>query len=140
LNGDLKENAYFDHDADIGIIGRGETVELCFADAARQLFALMGDLKVVKPLKTIRIDFHEADLDFAFVSWLNLLLAQAHSEELLLSEFTLHKTGTHWHGQASGEAWREGIERGTDVKGATLTMLSVQEKQGLWEARCVVDV
>jgi len=25
---------YFDHDADIGIIGRGQTLEACFADAA----------------------------------------------------------------------------------------------------------
>ena len=35
---------------------------------------------------------------------------------------------------------RAGMERGVDVKGATLTMLSVAPTDGGWEARCVVDV
>jgi SHS2 domain-containing protein len=32
------------------------------------------------------------------------------------------------------------MERGTEVKGATLTMLSVRRADGGWEARCVIDV
>ncbi|MGZ5662035.1 MAG: archease, partial [Usitatibacter sp.] len=50
------------------------------------------------------------------------------------------RAGPRWLGEAWGEPWREGLERGTEVKGATLTMLSVKRAGGLWEARCVVDV
>ncbi|MDE2366260.1 MAG: archease, partial [Betaproteobacteria bacterium] len=32
------------------------------------------------------------------------------------------------------------LERGVEVKGATLTMLSVKQAGAIWEARCVVDV
>jgi len=43
-------------------------------------------------------------------------------------------------GGASGEPWRPGLERGVEVKGATLTALVVKRDEKGWEARCVVDV
>ena len=48
--------------------------------------------------------------------------------------------GAHWHGVARGERWRDELARGTEVKGATLTALSVRHSDAGWEARCVVDV
>ena len=45
-----------------------------------------------------------------------------------------------WRGGASGEPWRRDLERGTEVKGATLTMLEVKQERDGWRARCVVDV
>ena len=46
----------------------------------------------------------------------------------------------HWHGSAWGEPWRPDMERGTQVKGATLTALQVARHGEGWEARCVVDL
>ena len=40
---------YFDHEADIGIIGRGETVEQACAAAAEATFAVMVDSAAVRP-------------------------------------------------------------------------------------------
>jgi SHS2 domain-containing protein len=75
------------------------------------------------------------------VRWLNLLLAHAHDRGLALGAFALRREAGRWHGEAWGEPWREDLERGTGVKGATLTMLSVRRAgEGGWEARCVVDV
>jgi protein archease len=55
--------------------------------------------------------------------------------------FELSRDGSRWTGRAWGETWRADLERGTEVKGATLTMLSVRQSAGAgWEARCVVDV
>jgi SHS2 domain-containing protein len=45
-----------------------------------------------------------------------------------------------WSAEALGEKWREDLERGVEVKGATLTMLSVKKTGAMWEARCIVDV
>lgn len=131
---------YFDHDADIGIIGRGNTLMDCFADGARVMFSMMTDLSVVKPNTTCQITFEESDIELAFVTWLNRLLAESNANNLVFSLFTITQTGNHWRGEAHGETWRDDMERGTDVKGATLTMLSVKKIDDEWEARCVVDV
>ena len=44
-----------------------------------------------------------------------------------------------WRGGARASPGA-GLERGVEVKGATLTMLRVSEDVAGWEARCVVDV
>jgi SHS2 domain-containing protein len=132
---------YFDHDADVGVIGRGPDVESAFAAAARGVFALITDIGAVARHECVHVEFDEPDVELAFVRWLNLLLAHAAERGLVLADFDLRREGSHWRGEAWGERWREGLERGTDVKGATLTMLSVVARgPQTWEARCVVDV
>jgi SHS2 domain-containing protein len=131
---------YFEHGADIGVIGRGPTVEGAFAQAARAMFAIMVDIDAVRPLDAIEFGFDEDDLELALVRWLNGLLAQARERGLVLSEFTVARSGDHWHGAARGERWRDDLARGTEVKGATLTALAVRQVDGCWDARCVVDV
>ena len=132
--------SYFDHDADVGVIGRGATIEEAFESAARATFALMADLEQVRPLDTIALDFEEADAEIALVRWLNLLITLAREHRMTFRRFWIEKDGVHWRGGASGEPWRPGIDRGVEVKGATLTMLQVKERADGWEARCVVDV
>jgi SHS2 domain-containing protein len=134
------EYAYFDHDADVGIIGRGERAEDALVAAAQAVFALTTRLADVRPLERLEIEFEEADAEYALVAWLNLLVARAQERGLALGRFALARVGDRWKGEAWGEPWREGLERGTDVKGATLTMLSVKRGEGGWDARCVVDV
>ena len=131
---------YFDHDADIGIIGCGKTLERAFESAAQAMFAIMSDIAVLHSDVTAQIDFDEADVELALVTWLNLLLAHAREEQAVFGHFRLQREGDRWHGAASGQRWDESMERGVEVKGATLTMLSVRQQQGNWEARCVVDV
>ena len=132
--------SYFDHDADVGVIGRGATIEEAFESAARATFALMADFEQVRPVDTIALDFEEADVEIALVRWLNLLLALSHERGLVFSRFWIERDGVNWRGGASGELWRPGLDRGVEVKGATLTMLQVKQDAAGWEARCVVDV
>jgi len=132
--------AYFEHDADMGIVGRGESVEQAFENAAMAVFAMMtgpakADLRV-----SAAIEFEEADMELALVTWLNLLLGQARSRALIFGRFRLRRDGAHWIGTAEGEPWHAGLERGVEVKGATLTGLALTQQNGIWEARCVVDV
>lgn len=136
----ITDENYFDHDADIGIIGRGNSLEESFVDAATAMFALMANLSEVHPKTSIKFEFEETDVELAFVTWLNSLIAKAQADNLLLSRFQIRKNGNLWRGEAQGEVWRDDIERGIEVKGATLTMLSVKQADGKWEAKCVVDV
>jgi lon-related putative ATP-dependent protease len=131
---------YFAHDADVGIIGYGATLEEAFIAAAEAVFAQMVDPSQVKLQRVVRVEFEEDDPELALVTWLNLLLAEAKAQGLALASFELTRRDGRWYGVGWGEPWREGLEPGVEVKGATLTMLSVRQTERGWEARCVVDV
>jgi SHS2 domain-containing protein len=131
---------YFDHDADTGVIGRGTTLAEAFVHAAEATFGLMCDVDAVEPRERIDVEFTEADPELALVTWLNLLLAHANARGLALGRFALAQDGDRWRGVARGEAWHDGLERGTQVKGATLTALRVARQGDGWDARCVVDL
>lgn len=136
----MKSFGYFDHDADIGIIGRGGSLEEAFVAAAEAVFAVMAEKPPERPEIRIAFDFEEEDVEFALIRWLNILIAYAQSRSLMLGRFGLRRDGAQWHAEAWGEAWAPGTARGVEVKGATLTMLRVEEQAGGWEARCIVDV
>ncbi len=131
---------YFEHDADIGIIGRGATLEQAFEAAAQAVFGIVTQLEKVQPETMIAIEFEEADRELALVTWLNLLLGKARELEMVFGRFHLRCQGNQWQAEVSGEKWRDGLERGVEVKGATLTMLSVRQAETMWEVRCIVDV
>lgn len=133
-------NCYFDHDADVGIIGRGSTLEQAFESAACAMFGVMVDVAAVRNESTVHFDFEEADAELALVTWLNFLLAHARESQMVFGHFHVRHEGSAWHCEAGGQRWEREMERGTEVKGATLTMLSVKKNAGVWEARCVVDV
>lgn len=134
------DDRYFEHDADIGVIGRGVTLEGCLEAAAAAVFAIMTDAPGAEADQPIDVAFDEDDPEFALVAWINLLLGAAREHGLALHRFALARSGAHWHGRAWGRPWTDADERGTEVKGATLTMLSVRERADGWEARCIVDV
>jgi SHS2 domain-containing protein len=131
---------YFEHGADIGVIGRGPSVERAFEGAARAMFAIMADPAGVTLEVGAEVQFDESDLELALVQWLNALLAAARGERAVFAEFHVERDHDHWRGTARGAHWRPDEERGTEVKGATLTELAVRPAADGWEARCVVDV
>ncbi len=131
---------YFEHDADVGIIGCGATVEQAFETGAQAVFAIITNLDAVQPKSAVTFEFEEADFEFAFVTWLNLLLGKSRELGMVFSRFHVQHHGNRWCAEASGEKWHAGLEHGVEVKGATLTMLSVKQTGPVWEARCIVDV
>jgi SHS2 domain-containing protein len=132
--------SYFEHDADIGIIGRGNTLEQAFESAAAAMFGVATDLDKVQPATRVTVEFEEGDTELALVTWLNQLLGKARESGMVFSRFHIQREGDQWSAEALGEKWHDGLERGVEVKGATLTMLSVKQTGAMWEARCIVDV
>ena len=135
-----ERSSYFEHDADIGVIGRGATLEQAFEAAAQAVFAVITPLDGVGTQTTVSIEFEEADQELALVIWLNLLLGKARELGVVFSRFHLQRRGDKWNGVVSGEIWNDSMERGVEVKGATLTMLAVELTGSTCEVRCVVDV
>lgn len=136
----IQTSSYFEHDADIGIIGRGNTLEQAFETAAQAVFGIVTPLDKVQPQTSVKIEFEESDEELALVTWLNLLLGKARELGMVFSRFHVQRRENLWSAEALGEKWREDLERGVEVKGATLTMLSVKQTEAMWEARCIVDV
>ena len=134
------DRGYFEHDADIGVIGRGPALAAALEQAAAATFAIMVDPAQVETRLEVDFEFTETDPDYALVTLLNRLLAEARLHQAVFSRFQVRQDGERWQVQAMGEPWRADLARGTEVKGATLTLLAVQPVPGGWEARCVVDV
>lgn len=133
---------YFEHQADMGIEGRGSTLAEAFSQAARALFDLMLEIDRVRPLKEISIRCRAHDQDELLVEWLNGLLARADLEEMALGRFQVDRLGPD---ELEGRAWGEPLDARrhrpkTEVKAATYAMLFVGQEDGEQVARCVVDL
>lgn len=131
---------YFEHVADMGVVGRGPRLVDAFVSAAEATFAIMADADRLNETLVVEFKFREGDNELALVTWLNRLLAEARVHGAVFRRFELEREGDIYTGRAYGCMWDDSIPRGTEVKGATLTALSVRQNESGWEARCVVDV
>jgi tRNA nucleotidyltransferase (CCA-adding enzyme) len=132
---------HFPHQADVGVRGRGPTLEAAFEGAARALTAAVADLDAVAPHDRIEVHCEAPDPELLLVEWLNALVFEMATRRMLFSRFTVRVDGP----RLTGEAWGEPVDParhglGTEVKGATYTALAVTRDDGTWTAQCVVDV
>ena len=131
----------FEHEADIGIRGFGNSLEQAFENAAVALYSVMVNVgKIARAEKRV-IAVSATDRELLLVEWLNALLALSDIERLVFSKFEVMIKDT----SLTGIAWGEPLDRvrheaHVEVKGATYHMLSVQEKDGRYRAQCVVDI
>ena len=134
--------AHFHHEADIGVLGTGHTMEAAFEEAAIALTAVITDPESVNCAESVTVDCEAPDLELLFVDWLNALVFEMATRKMLFSRFHVDLNGTHLHATACGEP--VDVDRhqpAAEVKGATYTELTVGEDEpGAWRAQCVVDV
>lgn len=136
----------FEHKADIGVRGKGSSIEKAFSEAAKALFSVEVDLKFVKANKKIKIECSAINLEELFVEWLNSLLAQASIHEMVFSKFEIkikEKDKKFFcNGFAYGEKLSEKHRPKIEVKAATYSQLKVfqDKKSKKWIAQCIVDV
>ncbi len=133
---------HFPHEADIGVRGIGSTKEAAFEGAGLALTAVITDPASVSPMQAVSIVCEAPDGELLLVDWLNALVYEMATRNMLFSRFTVCFNDHSLH----ATAWGEPIEvarhqPAVEVKGATYTELSVkQDEQGRWVAQCVVDV
>ena len=133
---------HFHHEADIGVRGRGETLDEAFAQAATALTAVITDPTKINPRKTIRIDCEAPDRELLLADWLNALVFEISTRHMLFSRFDVHIEDTRLSASVGGETIdRERHRPVVEVKGATYTQLRVsRDERGAWLAQAVVDV
>ncbi len=138
----MKRWEHFSHQADIGVRGQGATLAEAFEQAALALTAVVANPASVAALEMVQIGCDAPDPELLLVDWLNALIYEMATRNMLFSRFDVHLDGSHLAAQAWGEPLE--IARHTpsvEVKGATYTELEVaQLPDGGWLAQCVVDV
>jgi len=133
---------HFAHEADMGVRGFGESIAEAFEQAALAMTAVITDLEKLKPNEEIDINCEAPDDELLFVDWLNALVYEMSTRNMLFSRFEVHIEGQ----KLTGKAWGEKVDvvrhqPAVEVKGATYTALKVsQDRVGNWLAQCVVDV
>jgi tRNA nucleotidyltransferase (CCA-adding enzyme) len=133
---------HFPHGADIGVRGRAPTLEGAFEQAALALTAVVVEPESLDPLDVVEISCEALDAELLFVDWLNALIYEMATRQMLFGRFEVHIEGP----RLRAKAWGQPIdvdrqELTVEPKGATYTALSVrQEPYGVWIAECVVDV
>ena len=132
---------HFPHDADIGLAGTGPTKAEAFRQAALALTAVVTDLALVRPRTAVSIVCEAPTDELLLVEWLNALIYEMSVRSMLFGDFAVEIVD----GEVRATAWGETVDRerhepAVEVKGATMTALSVAELDGRWRAQCVVDV
>ncbi len=133
---------HFPHDADVGVRGLGETPAQAFEQAALALTAVITDLAIVAPKEMMRIFCVAPDVELLLVDWLNALIYETATRNMLFSRFELNLEDN----RLAAKVWGEALEvtrhhPAVEIKGATYTALKVaQQPDGGWLAQCVVDV
>lgn len=133
---------HFAHAADIGVHGIGATKAEAFRQAAIALTAVVTDPAVVQARTRVEIACSAADEELLLVEWLNALVFEMATRRMLFRDFDVRTENGRLTASAAGEEVdRERHQPAVEVKGATCTGLSVKRQEdGLWHARCVVDV
>lgn len=132
---------HFEHEADMGVRGYGDTPAEAFQQAALAMSAIITDLSLIEARVKITIECEEADLELLFADWLNALVYEMSTRKMLFSRFEVTIEGNH----LTAAAWGEKIDvrrhqPAVEIKGATYTELAVNQRQKQWLAQCVVDV
>ena len=133
---------HFPHEADIGVRGWGATLEQAFEQTALALTAVIVDPATVAHMESIQLSCEAPDAELLLVDWLNALIYEMVTRNMLFSRFEVHLDEEHLSAQAWGEALETGRHHpAVEVKGATYTALTVAHlPDNGWLAQCVVDV
>jgi tRNA nucleotidyltransferase (CCA-adding enzyme) len=133
---------HYPHQADIGIRGFGATKEQAFEQAAVALTAVITQPDKVAAKEEVMVRCSAPDDELLLVDWLNGLLYEMDTRQMLFGRFEVKIDGS----ELAGRAWGEKIDVSkhdpvVEVKAATYTELSVrQDEKGAWTAQCIVDV
>ncbi len=133
---------HFPHEADVGLHGYGPTLASAFEQAALALTAAVTDPAKVGEGEVVTVRCSAPAPDLLLADWLNALVFEMATGHRLFGRFRV----TLSDGKLEATAWGERVDPArhrpaVEVKGATYTALAVgREDDGLWHARCVIDV
>jgi len=133
---------HFEHQADVGVRGRGPTRAEAFAQAALALTAVVVPPADVEPRQRLRVACAAPDDELLLLDWLNAIVYQMATHRMVFGRFEVRLEGQRLDAELAGEPLDVPRHQpGVEVKAATAAALRVaQLADGSWLAQCVVDV
>ena len=120
---------HFAHGADIGVRGSGATPGEAFEQAALALTAVVADPAQIASDTALDIQCEAPDLELLLADWLNALIYEMATRNMLFVRFEVRIAGSSLNAKAWGEALDRSRHQPTvEVKGATYTALSVARR------------
>ncbi len=120
-----------EHTADVGLKAYGDTVEELFANAALGMFALMTDIRRVRPTGEVHVTVTSQDLESLMVDWLTELVLVHEVENVFLCEFEVALEGLSLEATARGEVVDPSRHPlNTAIKAVTYHMIEVAPEKG----------
>jgi tRNA nucleotidyltransferase (CCA-adding enzyme) len=134
-----------EHDADMGVVGIGDTVEQAFEEGARAMFSIMIDLDAVETTDNAEFSCDAESIEMLFVEFLNNAIAEADIHSMVFSKFEVVIKNEGEHYSLTAKAYGEKLDQEkhkakTEVKAATLHGMKYEQKEGKHYVQCVVDV
>ncbi|MDH5472385.1 MAG: archease [Gammaproteobacteria bacterium] len=132
---------HFEHQADIGVRGYGNSIEQAFEQAALAMMAIMTDISLINAQQKVNISCADHDPALLLTDWLNALIFEIATHKLLFCEFDVAISDGQLTATARGETIDVAKHQpAVEIKGATFTELAVKQVNDQWMAQCVVDV
>jgi SHS2 domain-containing protein len=133
---------YFEHQADIGIRGKGNTLAEAFEQAALAMFEIMVDTIDLNPTESQIVEIEADNSEELLISWLSELLFLKDVENKIFSRFEISKIDDN---TIVAKAYGEKIDFSRhklklEVKAATWTQLAIKKHDNGYIAQCLVDV
>jgi len=133
---------HFEHGADVGVRGYGQSKAAAFEQAALGLTAVITDVDRVAARDSIDVACEAPDDEALLVAWLDALIYEMAVRRMLFSRFDVEIDGRRLTARVAGEPTSVPRHQPTvEVKGATYTALRVAPTDdGGWVAQTIVDV
>ncbi len=133
---------YFEHQADIGIRGKGNTLAEAFEQAALAMFEIMVDTAELNPNEFQVVKIEANNLEELLITWLSELLFLKDVEGKIYSRFEIESMNDT---KILAKIYGEIIDLSRhklklEVKAATWTQLAIKKDDNGFIAQCLVDV
>lgn len=138
----MKGWKHFEVEADVGVLGWGESRAVAVAQATLGVFALLVDPAEVEAREVREVRAQADGPETLLVSWIDECLYVHDIEGFVVRDVEMTVcTDTLAHGLLRGEPLDPARHRvGTVVKGATYHTVALTTRDGVHEARIIVDV
>ncbi len=131
---------YFEHLADCGIIGIGNSIEESFEEAAKAMFNLMTNISKLQKTRKVKISVSASNNAELFVEFLNELLSLADLNGIMFCDFKIKIEKDNLEGFAFGDNVSKKMELKQEVKAATYSQLEIKKEKGKIISKTVVDL
>ena len=147
----MKRFETIDISGDAGIRAFGRDLKELFINAAIGMFSLMTDLEDIRGEKEVEVSVEGGTLEGTIVSWLNELIFRFDAygfigKKIVMTEFLTReepsKTKTYSiRASVAGEEFDTARHKGRLlIKAATYHKLTIEKKDGSWQADVIFDI